>query len=198
MIKLTGLEFGDFDDSVEGKKALRAKVSDFLESIKGEFVYCSAVQESIELRKRGLKKLISHSGDKRKLKAVYAIKDMIKTARLIDVQKNLKTQLKPQVSHYYHLKQIVKLGNEIIPFRLILEQDTNGKIFYDLSVLECELEIKTSKTKSCPKNQSGVLSLDVTLCSVGSYDNIRDFLYRQQKQTKDLPHFSNFWIEENP
>ena len=175
MIKLTGNEFGVFDNTPEGKRALRSAVADFLESLKGQFVYCKAIHANVELRKRGIKKALSFSSDKRKLQALFAIKQIIAQPQLINTQQNHKTENKPQVLGYYHLAQKVQIKDKIYEFRLIIEKDQSGHLFYDLNRLvenlpeyEGNTENKSGgqhsgkniQTRAEPEDKSGGRSLN--------------------------------------
>src|SRR5258706_1472724 len=80
-VQLTGKELGDFPDTEEGKKELRAAAKSMLDSLVGKWIACPALGGDVEVRKRGAKKLISKSADPRKLRLVAAIEKIIGVSR---------------------------------------------------------------------------------------------------------------------
>lgn len=140
-VELSGNEFGSFDETKNGLIDLRSKAKDVFNSIAGNWINCPALEDDegenakVEIRKRGIKKFISHSADPRKLKLVAKIEDIIATATNATWQENIKVSNKPMASGYYHLENTIKLGEELIKLRVVVEKDVkDGLLHYDLLV----------------------------------------------------------------
>lgn len=142
-IILTGSELGEFPDTPEGKKELRAAAKLEFEKLLGQWVDCPALDAvegegtKVEIRKRGLKEFMAFSGDTRKLKLVAAIANIIKTAKLPSDnswQENGKIDKKPMVSGYYHLANMIQIDGQELNIRIVIEKDEKGLLHYDVIV----------------------------------------------------------------
>lgn len=166
---LTGKELGDFPDTEEGKKALRAAAKAEFEKLLGQWVDCPALNAlegqntKVEIRKRGIKEFFAFSADKRKLKLASAISQIIKTAKIApdSWQPNNKTDKKPSTLGYYHLSNSVKLDGDVFNLRVIIEKDNNGLLHYDVIVSdEQAIDVfdgvdNNLLEQPCPDNNSG-------------------------------------------
>lgn len=195
MIEISGKEFGEFPDTPQGISALRDRVEFYLKSIRNQQVYCNALNAYITFRRRGIKKTLSFSGDPRKLKALIAIKAIIQTAHLMDIQKNDKSENKPQSLAYFHLKQCVKIGQVIYDFRVIIEQDHQGKLFYDLNVLEESTKKPKYEHKLENKSKGQHLGYSV-LDSTDSCHSIRLWYRNQCHNLEKKTEFMNYFLDE--
>ena len=136
-IIVTGNELGDFPDTEEGKKALRSAVKDHLMAMRGEWIYCPVAKSKIEIRKRGIKKSIALSGDPRKLKLLVAIKSIISGAKEYKKEVNLKLEEKTHVIGYHYLYSSVILDDKKINVRVVVEEDQEGLLHYDINLDDC-------------------------------------------------------------
>ncbi len=136
-IALTGKELGDFDTSTqEGKKALRAALKRHLNAMRGEVVDCPILGDSVHIEKRGIKETLAFTGDPLKMKALYAIKDLIKTAKAKHEQANHKPENKRAVIKYFKLGNTLTIDNKELSVSIIVEQWDDGKFHYDMIVDE--------------------------------------------------------------
>ena len=141
-VTLTGKELGDFENTPEGKKALRAAAKAEFEKMLGQWVDCPALNSlegentKVEIRKRGVKEFFAFSGDTRKLKLASAIVQIIKTARLDkpQLEQNYKQDKKNRVVGYYHLQNKIMIDGNLITVRVVIEKDDKGLLHYDVIV----------------------------------------------------------------
>ncbi|MGR6646786.1 LPD3 domain-containing protein [Avibacterium paragallinarum] len=137
-IVISGKEFGEFDtETEEGKKALRSKVLEHLtETLKGKWVKNLFLDRDIEIRKRGIKKTLANSANPLKLKALAQLEEIIKTAKGSKdyIQDNFKSDKKPNVLRYFHLENHVLVDNRPLKINVVIEEDTNGLLHYDLTL----------------------------------------------------------------
>lgn len=192
-VELSGNELGSFDETKKGLTDLRSKAKDVFNSIAGNWINCPALEDDegenakVEIRKRGIKKFISHSADPRKLKLVAKIEDIIATATNATWQENIKVSNKPMASGYYHLENTIKLGEELIKLRVVVEKDVkDGLLHYDLLVPKNksfdslqENDNKKMPETAIPDHDSGVASGTDNIKSnyadeVNMFDSIED------------------------
>lgn len=133
-ITLTGKELGEFPDTPEGKKALRKTATTYLKSLIGTWVYCPALSGDVEIRTLGMKKVISLSGDPRKLKAIAGLRELIGSAALVSSRPSY-LESETSVKAYHVLKSQLELGGEALLVRLIIREDNKGQYHYDHSIL---------------------------------------------------------------
>ncbi len=171
ILELKGDELGEFEESPEGKKQLRAAAKDEFNKLRGQWILCPSLSAAegenakIEIRKRGIKEFMAFSGDSRKLKLVAKIAEIIKTATLStnSWQDNEKLDKKPMVAGYYHLENKISIDGEIIELRVLIEKDQKGLLHYDVILPKHEvsfdnLEQKNVLETAIPDNDSGVAS----------------------------------------
>ncbi len=137
VITITGNEFGEFEDTKEGLKALRKVAIDHLTGLKGEFVNCPALNHvednpMVEIRSRGIDKIESFSADKRKLQILSKIQQVIKTAKYLYSEKNHKTEKKEHVLIYHYLRNKAIIDKEEFNFIIVIEKDADGLLHYDI------------------------------------------------------------------
>jgi hypothetical protein len=133
-IALTGTEFGEFEDTPEGKKALRAAAKAYLEGMRGQMINCPALGAKVEIRQRGIKETLAFSGNPKKLKLLHAIPQIIAGATEAQRSENHKREAKPTVEAYFYLKSTVTLADEHLPVRVVVEKEINGELYYDLLI----------------------------------------------------------------
>lgn len=140
ILELKGNELGEFEESPEGKKQLRAAAKDEFNKLRGEWIACPSLSSiegenaKVEIRKRGIKEFMAFSGDSRKLKLVAKIAEIIRTANLPanGWQDNEKMDKKRSSSGYYHLENTIMLDDELISLKVVIEKDNNGLLHYDV------------------------------------------------------------------
>lgn len=134
-IVLTGKELGDFPDTAEGKKQLRAAAKAAFEKLLGDWVDCPALGGQVEIRKSGIKKTMSLSGNPKKLKGIAHIAEIIKNGSLITGIAPRDAELEKNVKAYHYLKSAVVLDGESLNYRVVVKEDDKGQFHYDFSVL---------------------------------------------------------------
>jgi len=155
-VTVTGNELGEFPDTEDGKKSLRAAAKDFLVAMRGEWVDCPILGKQVEIRQRGIKETIAFSADPRKLKIIPAIKTIISTAIASIPEENFKKHKKPEVFGYYRLKNSVSLAGNVIALDVIVEEDLHGAFHYDLLLDTDEVETKTALDSSSAASVSAL------------------------------------------
>lgn len=186
-LELKGNELGEFEESPEGKKQLRAAAKDEFNKLRGQWIDCPSLSAAegenakIEIRKRGIKEFMAFSGDSRKLKLVAKIAEIIKTATLPTNgwQDNEKLDKKPMTLGYYHLENKVSIGGEIIELRVLIEKDQKGLLHYDVILPKHEasfdnLEQKNVLETAIPDNDSGVDSSTLNIKAPNDEDVNQD------------------------
>ncbi|MGE8046050.1 hypothetical protein ACQKO6_17840 [Pseudomonas monteilii] len=154
-VAVSGNELGDFPDTPEGKKELRAAVKAHLESLRGQMVDCPALGQKVEIRQRGIKESLAFSGNPKKLKLLHAIPQIISTAQVAERSENHKTEKKGSVVAYFYLSSTVMLAGESIAVRVVIEQDDKGRLYYDLLIDPPKEKAMLDSTGSSPDHYSG-------------------------------------------
>ncbi|MAD95846.1 MAG: hypothetical protein CMB99_00820 [Flavobacteriaceae bacterium] len=159
-VTLDGDELGNFADDEEGKKARRAATRDYLDSLRGQMVNVPALDADVEIRKRGIKKTMTMTGNPLKLKMLAGLKQLIATARTPVIEKNHKVADKRSVELYYRLSNRVSIDGERHNVTVLIEKDVNGMLHYDL-LLEAKTKTALDSAsavdadQSIPDNHSG-------------------------------------------
>ncbi|MBF7682961.1 hypothetical protein I2F27_06420 [Acinetobacter sp. B5B] len=190
-IVIQGDEFGEFPDTPEGKKELRAKAKEKLNSLVGQWIDCPALNGKVEIRKSGIKKVFSLSGDPRKLKGIAYISDIIGKATLIESTQSNNIQQENNVRAYHYLKTSVVLDDQALIYRIVVKEDDKGQFHYDFSVLENLLKEKIpsfdgilSATATCDR---GVVNVSPNL-PVSCVANLDISLENKQKNVNEVDH----------
>ncbi len=136
-IEIKGNELGEFDtDTPTGLKALRQAAKNHLMGLRGTWVHNKHLDKDIEIRKRGIKETLNYSANPKKLKLLAAIEQIIATAKPIDgvqtIQPNYKPTEKPDALRYFHLGNSATVAGELLHFDVIIEEDKNGVLHYDI------------------------------------------------------------------
>lgn len=163
-IVINGDELGEFPDTPEGLKDLRAAARGFLSALRGQWIDCAALSRKVEIRRRSIKEMMAFSGNPKKLKLIPAIVQIIGTATNAQREANNDPASKRNVLAYYRLHNTVQLAGESVPVQVIVEEDDKGLLHYDFLV---------SKDL---KKQSAVLDSSHTADAPGSIlnDDSRD------------------------
>ncbi|MDO4440578.1 MAG: hypothetical protein Q4B81_00160 [Moraxella sp.] len=179
-VVLTGKEFGEFDlSSDEGMKALREKVSEHLNGLRGETVFCKALNADVEIRKKGIKKYLSTSSNPIKLQIAGSLLDIIKNGKVF--KPSVGSYAKKEQSHgvkYHYLKAPFVINGTEYGARVVIREDKEGKFHYDLQVrstVDAILDgIDPIKNPSVPNFQK--------VLAVSDFSNI---VYQDDFQVKD-------------
>lgn len=134
-IVLTGNELGDFPDTPEGKKALRAAAKTEFEKLLGQWVDCPAVGGKVEIRKLGMKKILSTSADSRKLKIIAKIDSIISNSKLVKTIPPYDSEQDISAKAYHIAHSKLMLEDQETNVRIVIKEDVNGKFHYDHSIL---------------------------------------------------------------
>jgi hypothetical protein len=135
-IELTGKELGDFPDTPVGKKALRTAAKIYLHEMVGVWIPCPALAGEVEIRRSGARKIISLSGDTRKLKLVPAIANIIQTSEKLATTLPYDGEADKSARAYHILHAEVSLEGTAVIVRTVIKEDVAGKFHYDMSVVE--------------------------------------------------------------
>jgi len=155
VVTLTGTELGEFPDTPEGKKELRAAVKAHLEGLRGQMVDCPALGGQVEIRQRGIKESLAFSGNPKKLKLLHAIPQIIKAATVVQRSENHKADKKGAALAYYYLQSKVTLADEQIAVRVVVEQDDKGHLYYDLLITAPKEKAMLDSAACAPDHYSG-------------------------------------------
>jgi hypothetical protein len=135
-IVLTGKELGEFDTSTaEGKKAMRAELRKHLEGMADKNgVYCAALDSNVIIDQRGINETIAWTGNPVKMQALFALKDLIKTAKDAQREENTKKDKKREVLFYHKLKNKLTVDGKDVAVELIIEEWVDGHYHYDMLI----------------------------------------------------------------
>lgn len=155
-IELTGNELGEFPDTEDGKKALRKAAEDYLQSIKNKWVPCSAigVDVDVEIRKKGIDKVISASADIRKLKLISGIEKLITNGKKVGERPPYDSDTDKSAIRYITLRTKVLLDGKSLAIRTVIKEDNNGIFHYDFSVFEQEAVFDSIRQEKAPINEA--------------------------------------------
>ncbi|QFY42989.1 hypothetical protein F6R98_10485 [Candidatus Methylospira mobilis] len=165
-IVLAGNEIGDFPDTPEGKKELRVAARAVFESMLGKWVSCPALDGDVEIRKSGMNKTLSLSGDPRKLKLVAALEELIRIGKKLDTKPSYAPEIERSVIAYHYMRSLANLEGTDIAVRFIVKEDEKGKFHWDHSVHDTDATFDSTKENG--PNFSDPL-LVTTSCGGGTY-----------------------------
>ena len=165
-VELSGKELGDFPDTPEGKKQLRSAAKQKLDNMIGEWVTCPALSGDVEIRKSGVKKVISHSGDARKLKVVSAIDQVIGKAKKLSTRKPHDGDVDKSAKLYHILRTEIALEEVPLAVRVVIKEDIHGQFHYDITIHDNGAVFDSAKDKGHDESQP----LSVTTTNGGGTD----------------------------
>lgn len=140
VINLTGKEFGEFDlNTKEGKETLRNKAHQYLSSLVAnkESVFCKALNADVSFSQNNVDKYRSFSGNPIKSLVAIKIKEIIANGRQFKESQatyDAGEQKNKTIDHY--LKTAVKVAGEEYGVRVVIREDNNGNLHYDLRVVD--------------------------------------------------------------
>lgn len=149
-VELTGDEFGEFPDTPDGIKALRAEVRAHLETLRGKWVDCPALGRKVEIRARSIKEMMAFSGNPLKLRALAALEHIIRIGREPQREANWKPEKKGASIAYYRLRSLVHIAGKPHTFIVVIEEDGQGFLRYDLMLPKTKAALDSSAAASEP------------------------------------------------
>lgn len=156
-IELTGMELGDFPETPDGVKALRAVAIDAFEAMLGDWVPCPALGMDVELRRSGLKKVKSTSADPRKLKIIPVLKKLIGSAKKVGVKPNYDKANSSNILEYQTLRSLITLAGQELSVRFVVGKDDKGAYHYDHTVFLREVIFDSAKNNGLTEASPSVL-----------------------------------------
>lgn len=138
-IVLTGKELGDFPDTPEGKKALREAAKEAFEGMRGKRVKCPALNADVEIRKTGIKKVLSFSADARKLQIIPKLDQLIGAAEYVSAKPNYDIVNTPNIKRFHTLMAKSEVAEKVIKVRFVIGEDNDGAYHYDHSIHDGEV-----------------------------------------------------------
>ena len=97
---------------------------------------CPALGGKVELRKSGMKKVLSLSADSRKLEIIPMLKSLISSSVKVDSVKSNDALIEQNIKAYHILRSKVTLDNELLAVRLVIREDDKGQYHYDHAITE--------------------------------------------------------------
>lgn len=146
-IELTGGELGEFADTPDGVRALRDAALDRLESMRNDWVPCSALQALVQIRKSAADKIVSLSHDPRKLKAVAKIREIIAAAKKVKETAPYAPAQEQNVRAYFLMRSEIVLNGEPLAVRLVFKQDDKGKFHWDHTIHAADTTFDSAQEK---------------------------------------------------
>ena len=169
-----------------GRKELREKAIEYLNSLKGTQVQCPILEKEfgknimITFGRIGIKKTISFSASVEKLIAIFQIKNIIKTANSYKIVPNVKQEKKPGVKRYIYLFNNVKIQHKLIKVRVIIEEKQPGIFYYEMMLNKSDYLDNTQKNIcyeiTCPTRQSRRLPITDKHNITNYFDDVNSFL----------------------
>lgn len=132
-VQLSGDEFGEFNLPEEAKE-LRALVKNKLSEMIGKAFPCPALNADVFIRKSGVKKVISFSGDVRKLQAIAGIQELLGIATLEETLSTYVPEKEQNIKAYHILKAPLVLDEKPLTVRFVVREDDQGHYHYDHTV----------------------------------------------------------------
>lgn len=149
VVTLTGNELGHVDETTkEGKQQLRTQAKALFEDMLGDWVDCPALGGKVEIRKRGMKKVLSASRDPRKLKVVAGLKSLITVASKLKTVAPYNANEDPSAVAYHILQAPVQLGDDPLSVRIVVKEDQQGEFHYDHSIHPDQAVFDSAQEKS--------------------------------------------------
>jgi Large polyvalent protein-associated domain 3 len=169
MREMTGNELGEFPDTADGKKQLRAAVKSHLQSLRGRWILCESIGKEIEIRKRGIKETLAFSGDTRKLKILAAIEHLIRVSKPAHPENFREGNNKPKSKDalaYYRMQASPVLEGESISVEIIIEEDVNGLLHYDVLVPKTKTALDSAEVVALiSQNNYSWIGVDASLAA---------------------------------
>ena len=160
-VVLTGKELGDFPDTEEGKKALRQAAKLRFDAMLGEWVPCPALGGDVEIRKSGIRKTLSLSGDPRKLKLIAALPSLIETGKELGSKPTYAPEVEISIVGYHYMRSVANLEGQDIAVRFVVKEDDKGKYHWDHTVHAPDAILDSAKENGPDRSSP---SLTATSC----------------------------------
>lgn len=117
---------------------MRQKLQAHLIGMRGEAVACPALGEDavVIINMRGIDETLHWSADPIKMKALFALKAILRTAQSVRWEKNFKPNEKAHIRAYGHLANQLKIAGRDVLVDVVIEQkiDQDGFFYFDLLI----------------------------------------------------------------
>lgn len=141
-VVIDGKEFKNYNLDFEqesNKQLLRDEVRQYLENLAGDngkYIFNNFLGRDVLLNGRGIREMLAWSHQVIKLQILHSIEQIIKRARGVDNYKqvNGKKDKKAHAEYYYHLETPIQLASLKLTVKVIIEEDANGLLQYDVRV----------------------------------------------------------------
>lgn len=142
MVVIDGKEFKNHNLDFEqesNKQLLRDEVRKYLENLAGDngkYIFNHFLGRDVLLNGRGIREMLAWSHQVIKLQILHGIEQIIKQARGVGNYKQIngKKDKKAHAEYYYHLETPIQLASMKLTVKVIIEEDVNGLLQYDVRV----------------------------------------------------------------
>lgn len=110
-------------------------MKDYLNSLRGQIVFCKALNADVEIRKQGIKKFMSFTSNPVKLQIAYSLLDIIRNGKVFKHSQS--SYADNELSHgvkYHYLRTPFNIGGVEYGARVVIREDMSGKFHYDLQI----------------------------------------------------------------
>lgn len=132
-IEVDGGLLGSFDDTPEGKRAMRAQADAAYRAL-SPTLPCPALHSEVQLRTAGRRKMLAMSGDTRKLKLIPALPAIFSGAKKVATLAPYNAAVDTAAIAYHILRAPVRLDGVDLAVRVVVKEDAAGKFHYDQTV----------------------------------------------------------------
>lgn len=133
-----GDEFGDFE-LPEELGDLRASVKEKMLEMVGKTFPCPALNAEVEIRKSGIKKQMSLSGDPRKLQAMAALKELLLNATKVKTEPSYDPK-ESTIKAYHFVRSPIQINEQNLSVMFVIREDVRGQYHYDHTIEKSELK----------------------------------------------------------
>ncbi|WP_066804231.1 hypothetical protein [Moraxella oblonga] len=141
-VVINGKEFENHNLDFEqenNKQLLRDEVRQYLENLAGDngkYIFNNFLGRDVLLNGRGIREMLAWSHQVIKLQILHGIERIIQQARGVGDYKQIngKKDKKAHAEYYYHLETPIQLASMKLTVKVIIEEDANGLLQYDVRV----------------------------------------------------------------
>ncbi|GHV47830.1 hypothetical protein FACS1894204_11630 [Synergistales bacterium] len=138
VISVTGKELGEFNLSEPGSetykaelKRLREKAFDYYDKTLSHDKTSHPAIGEIGFAGKGRKKTFSNSANPKKLMLFPKIRELLKTARLVKTEENLKKDKNPNIRRFFTLQNTAVIGGVSELVTMTVYEDNRGNFYYN-------------------------------------------------------------------
>lgn len=107
-------------------------MKDYLNSLRGQIVFCKALNADVEIRKQGIKKFMSFTSNPVKLQIAYSLLDIIRNGKVFKHSQS--SYADNELSHgvkYHYLRTPFNIGGVEYGARVVIREDMSGKYIHN-------------------------------------------------------------------